>query len=388
MSSGPSPPAPPRADERRGTGRPALLLALLLPPPPTPLELRAADLADGGRPTLRLDACATLGPLLQVREGGRRRAVSGRGGPRPHPHLPEPASSADSPGEGSWVQDWWVDEEAGVVVLVDRRTRALASLLQTGERGRLSAEVMEERLNEHLWPRQQLRPSTRPRPDPAASARRSVLGTSLPPVCSSASGGSMSAYGDDSGKRYVSTAGPARRSGPPAVAGHWRRPGAGPLRRRRPCATGLHRPCHERPHDAAAARQYAIRPSPRSPASRRYPNYETVCCRPGGPRRSAPLRCAVPKPKDDPRAARLAEVARWTGVAPAPTTMAHRPESSRRAWLPDRYIAGEAIRTLLARDGASRMRCSDSAGTPHDGLVAPTSPPTPASAPWSRSSRP
>ena len=390
MSSWPQPPCP--ATRRRAPGygtAPALLLALLLPSTAhASLELRAADLADGARLTLRLDACATPGPLLQVREADGAVRVSLDAEDLDltctfRSLLP----SADSPGEGSWVQDWWVDEQAGIVVLVDRRTRAPRVVsLQTGERGRLSAEVMEERLaNEDLWPRQQLRAldlAAAWTPLQSLGAMRSVLGDPRrPPVVRLRAAALMSAYGDDSGKRYVlALASPAHQvsglrprsqiTGADLGQVHYRS-GGGLLCDRPPPAS------HERPDDAAAARQYAIQLLPTVLGFEAVPQLRDLV-QSNDPVdrvavRTALMCLSLKLPGDDPRAARLAEVARWTGGGAGLTIDGPSlRELEASAGSPDRYIAGQAIRSLLARDGGTEdalLRLLQR-GTPHDGLIA------------------
>ena len=90
------------------------------------MELRSVDLPDGARLSLRLDACGTAGPLLQVREADGAVRLSLNAGDLELacadelPVLP----SAVHPGVGSWVRDWWVDEPRDAFVLVSRQTGA------------------------------------------------------------------------------------------------------------------------------------------------------------------------------------------------------------------------------------------------------------------------
>ncbi|MCO4773642.1 MAG: hypothetical protein KDA24_26655, partial [Deltaproteobacteria bacterium] len=89
--------------------------------------------------------------------------------------------------------------------------------------------------------------------------------------------------------------------------------------------------------------------------------------------RTAMLCLSLELPGDDPRARRLAEVARWTGTGAGlrfDGPSLHELEAT--AGSPDRYLAGQAIRSLLARDDGTESALLRllARGTPHDGLVA------------------
>ena len=191
----------------------------------------------------------------------------------------------------------------------------------------------------------------------------------------------LSAVGDDAGVSYVL----AQAAPPDAVSGmrpRSRLTGAdlGELAARTGGGLLCDRPPpagREQPDDELAARQYAIQLLPKLLGFSAVPHLRALV-RAGDPMdrvavRSALMCLSLVLPDDDPRAHRLAEVARWTGGGAGlsidgPSLR----ELEASAGSPDRYVAGQAIRSLLARAGTTEsalLRLLDR-GTPHDGLVA------------------
>jgi len=351
-------------------------------------EVRSAKLMDGAHLALRLDACATPGPLVQVREaGGEVRfsldAIALELSCSEHVTLP----TASAPGEGSWVQDWWVDQQRGVLVVVDRETRAprVLSLLD-GARLPLYPSVVSARLRDQaLWPREQLRALDLAAAWTPLHSLKAIHGVvhdaDRPPVVRLRGAALLRAFGDDSGIPYVldMTAPPPTLSGmrPRSdltfadLGGLASRTGGGVLCDRPPPAG------HERPHDADAARQYAIQLLPTVLGFSSVPRLRALVQR-GDPLdrvavRSALMCLSLRLPDDDPRAASIEAAAQWTGGGA--TLMTEAPslrELEASAGSPDRYVAAQALRSLLARDDGteSALRRLLVRGTPHDGLVA------------------
>ncbi len=367
----------------------ALGLAGLLPSPAqAALEVRSVALQDGGQLLVRLDACATPGPLVQVRgeDGAIRLSLSARDlelACSDTSSLP----SATAVGEGAWVQDWWVDEAHGVLVLVDRLTRAPRVFsLATGRRERLGPDVMTARLRDtSLWPREQLRAldlAAAWRPLDSLRGVRAVLeDRHRPAVVRLRSAALLAGFGDESGADYV-IAQARPPDGPSGLRPGARLTGAdlgdlaahtgGGLLCDRPPPSG-----RENPQDAQAARQYAIQLLPHLLGFSAVPHLRTLV-RSGDPLdrlavRTALLCLSQRLPDEDPRAARLVEVARWTGggvglTVDGPSLR----DLEASAGSPDRYVAGQAIRSLLARDDGTESALLRllARGTPHDGLVA------------------
>lgn len=370
---------------------PALVLTPLLLLPSLAqgaLEVRAADLKDGAQLALRLDACATPGPLVQVREEGGAVRISLDAADlelacTEHVALP----TASAPGEGSWVQDWWVDEEHGVLVLVDRGTRAprVISLLDAS-RSSLPSPVMKTRLRDTtLWPREQLRALDLAAAwtplDSIEAIREVVHDERRPSVVRLRAAALLSAFGDATGTPYVIE----KASPPPTLSGMRPRAGltgadlgdlavhigGGVLCDRPPPAA------RERPDDAGAARQYAIQLLPTVLGFSSASHLRALVKR-GDPLdrlavRSALMCLSLRLPDDDPRAAEIEAVARWTGGGAGLTTDGPSlRELEASAGSPDRYVAGQAIRSLLARDDGTEAALQRllARGTPHDGLVA------------------
>jgi len=352
------------------------------------MELRDAPLPHGAQVLLRLDACATPGPLVQVREadGAVRVSLSAadleldcdRDGSLP---------SATAPGEGSWVQDWWVDVEREALVVVDRRTRAPRQIsLTNGERARLSASVMKARLRDaDLWPREQLRAldlAAAWTPLDSMPAMHAVLADrSRPAVVRLRAAALLSAFGSEAGHEYV-VAQAAPKSALSGMRPRARVTGAdlGELAARTGGGLLCDRPPpqgRERPDDPAAARQYAIQLLPSVLDFGAVPHLRELV-RSGEPLdrmavRTALLCLALRLPDDDPRAQRLEDVARITGggvglTFDGPSLR----ELEASAGSPDRYVAAQAIRDLLARDDAteSALKRLLARGTSQDGLVA------------------
>jgi|GEM_PF-4316634 len=364
------------------------LALLLASPAEAALEVRSAELPAQAQLTLRLDACATPGPLVQVREADGSVRLSLHAADLEitcAEHSPFP--SAATPGEGSWVQDWWVNPGLNELVLVHRETGAPRVIsLRTGDRVPFDAMLVGDRLRDDtLWPREQLRAldlAAAWSPIDSVGAIRGVLGDrARPPVVRLRAAALLSAFGDDAGRTYLLAKATAYRG----LSGLRPRSGVtgadlGELASRTGGGLLCDRPppaAQDNPDDPIAARQYAIQLLPSVMGFSAVPHLRALV-RGGDPLdriavRTALLCLALRLPDDDPRAQRIANVARWTGGGAGlsidgPSLR----ELEASAGSPDRYVAGQAIRSLLARDDGTEgalLRLL-ARGTPHDGLVA------------------
>ncbi len=353
------------------------------------MELRAVDLPDGARLSLRLDACATAGPLLQVREadGAVRISLSASDLELPCAEHPDILSSAVAPGVGSWVTDWWVDEPRDAFVLVSRATGAPhAHSLRSGERISLAPETIVARLHDAtLWPREQLRAL-----DLAAAwlpieelpaLRRVVRDETRPPVVRLRASALLEAFGDDAGRALIlSWAEPRPQVSGRRAPANLTRADLGELHTRAGSTMRCDRPppwAQEQPDDVEAARQYAIQLLPAALNLKSVPPLRALV-RTGDPLdrlavRTALLCLAWRQSPDDPRAERLERAARWTGGrAGLRTDGPSLREIEASAGSPDPYVAGIAIRQLLEQDGGTRsaMLRLLQRGTEQDRLVA------------------
>lgn len=353
------------------------------------MELRSVGLPDGARLSLRLDACATAGPLMQVREadGAVRISLTAADLELPCADSHSVLPSAVAPGVGSWVRDWWVDEPRDAFVLVSRATGAPhAHSLQTGERVPLDPETVVARLHDAtLWPREQLRAL-----DLAAAwlpieelpaLRRVARDAGRPPVVRLRAAALLQAFGDGAGRALILQWAEPR----PKVSGLRARADLtdadlGELQTRAGSTMRCDRPppwAQEQPDDAEAARQYAIQLLPA------ILNLQSVrplraLVRTSDPLdrlavRTALLCLAWRQAPDDPRAEQLERAARWTGGgAGLRTDGPSLREIEASASSPDPYVAGIAIRQLLEQDGGTRssMLRLLRRGTAQDRLVA------------------
>lgn len=345
------------------------------------LELRGAALADGAQLALRLDGCDSAGPLVQVREadGRLRFDLNAK-------QLEAPCGNG---AEGAWVSDWWVDADRQLLVLVSRVTRAPRVIdLRTGEQGRIPARTLEARLRDHtLWPREQLRALDLAaawlhgdRLDQRVAALRSVIRDDRRPLVVRLRAAALAqAFGDPAGEPLVLTLAEPRADvtglrpssrltgadlGEVAVLG-------GLLCDRPPPAA------REAPDDPQAARHYAIQLLPSMVGFGAVPHLRSLV-QGADPLDRIAVRTALlclsgRLDDDDPRAARLEEVARWTGGGAGLRTdgpSLHELEAS--ALSADPFVAAEALRSLLSRDDGTgkALRRLLQRGTAHDGLVA------------------
>ena len=380
-----------RSSPARTAALAAISLTLLgfATPAAAQMELRAVDLPDGARLSLRLDACATAGPLLQVREADDSVRVSLTAADLELPCADEHPllRSAVAPGVGSWLTDWWVDHAHGVVVLVSRATGAPhAHSLATGERRPLDPDTIVGRLRDkRLWPREQLRAL-----DLAAAwlpierlpvLRGVVRDSDRPRAVRLRAAALLQAFGDSTGRELIE-----RWSAPrPSLSGLRARAdltGAdlGEIQTRAGSTMRCDRPppwAQEHPDDPEAARQYAIQLLP-GMLSEESVSPLRALLRTGDPLdrlavRTALLCLAWRQAPDAPWAEQLERAARFTGGgAGLRTDGPSLRELEASASSPDPYVAAGAIRALLETDGGTKsaMMRLLRRGTEHDGLVA------------------
>ena len=353
------------------------------------MELRSVDLPDGARLSLRLDACGTAGPLLQVREADDTVRVSLTAADLELPCADaEPVmTSAVAPDVGSWVTDWWVDQTRGLFVLVSRATGAPhARSLATGLRVPLEPDTIVARLRDRrLWPREQLRaldlaaawlPISR-----LPALRGVVRDPDRPRAVRLRAAALLQAFGDDTGRALISQWA-APRNGVSGLRSSADLTGAdlGELQTRAGPTLRCDRPpprAQEHPDDPEAARQYAIQLLP-GMLDRSAVEPLRALLRAGDPLdrlavRTALLCLAWKLPDDDPWVDQLERAARWTGGgAGLRTDGPSLREVEASASSPDPYIAALAIRTLSRQDGSttSAMLRLLARGTERDGLVA------------------